>query len=464
MTSQLKKLLFYTVSWYFIIGVIAIPANAQKIQFQNQDIFINGVNIPWNEFGWDFGEHHLWGRGYDSLYFENTFTELEANGVNCVRMWVHCDGRANPNFDENGFVTGLDNGMLEELDDFVTRAKNHNLLVILTLWSHDLLEDYTDDAGEFAGLHKDLITEPEKTQSYLDHALKPIVQHLNHHCNLLAWEIMSEPEWCMRILGGASTSQTLDSETMQRFVGKCIQIIRANSSQYITVGSAYPCGNDYGQNKNYWHETEFERLGFDCEKVHVDFYSFHYFEWMNEEENVFEQTVQFWDVNKPILIAESAVKTTDKNTLLPAKEQLEHAFDKNYAGVLFWSVGANDEYSDWEMMKTDIAAFSNQMQFPSVICDTLSFDTPNLFCRFYPNPVKEQLYMDYHTLKEEMIVIRLYDVNGRLIKNETKILDPTEGKTDLLIGHLMKGVYVLEVWQARNNGFFKVFTEKIMVM
>lgn len=445
-----------------VVLYITIQANAQQIRFQNQDIFINGVNMPWNEFGWDFGEHHLWGAGYDSLYFENTFAELEENGVNCVRMWVHCDGRASPNFDENGFVTGLDNGMLEELNDFVTRAKNHNLLVILTLWSHDLLENRTDEAGKFAGQHKDLITEADKTQSYLDHALTPIVQSLNHHCNLLAWEIISEPEWCMKILGGASTDQTIDSEAMQRFVGKCIHTIRANSSQYITVGSAYPCGNDYGQNKNYWHETEFERLGFDCEAVHVDFYSFHYFEWMNEDENVFEQTVQFWDVNKPILIAESAVKTADKNTLLPAKTQLEHAFDNNYAGILFWSVGANDEYSDWATMKGGIAAFSNEIQLPPITCDTLDFDAPNLFCRFYPNPVKERIYMDFHTLEEASLVIRLYDMTGRLIKNERKILVPSAMRTDWKISDLMNGVYIIEVWQARNNGYFKVFTEKIV--
>ena len=449
----------------FLLLISFVKMNGQQLRFQNQDIFLNGVNVPWNGFGWDFGEHHEWGRGYDSLYFENIFIELEAHGVNSVRMWVHCDGRANPNFDKDGFVTGLDEGMLEEMDDFLERAKEHNILVIFTLWSHDFLEDYTNDAGEFAGLHQDLIIEVEKTQSYLDKALAPMVQHLNHHCNLLAWEVVSEPEWCMSILGGGTTQQRITAKAMQTFVGKCIQVIRENSSQMVTVGSAYPCGNDYDTNRNYWHETEFEQLGFDCESVNVDFYSFHFFEWMNDGKSVFEHDFSYWDVNKPIVIAESAVKTADKEMLKTGKEQLDYAVENNYAGVMFWSVGAGDEYSDWSVIKDDVFDFSTEKDVAIEInCDNFIENEPQLLCRFYPNPAQDELKMDFHVLTNEQVLLRVYDLNGRLVRNFSKELVVNEMEISIFIGDLMGGIYLLEIWQERGGEYFKVFVEKVVKM
>jgi len=438
---------------------------AQRINFQNQDIFVSGVNMPWNEFGWDFGNHHLWGNGYDSTYFEQAFQELEISGINTVRMWVHCDGRANPNFDKNGFVTGLDDNFLDELNDFLHRAQQHHILVILTLWSHDMLENEIENAGEFAGMHQELITDDAKLQSYLDFALTPMVQALSHHCNLLAYEIISEPEWCFPIIGVASTSQLVNSTHMQRFVAKCIQVIRANSSQYVTVGSAYPCGNDYAQNKNYWHETEFEALGFNCNEVYLDFYSFHYFEWMGDDDDVFQHHSDNWDMNKPILIAESATYSSEKTMLKTAKTQLQHVFEKQYAGVLFWSYNAQDEYSSWSDFKNEVTDFNidnaNEVNI-NLDCDTSFQYLPTLICSFYPNPVQEILKLNYNTSADLDIVTRIYNSKGSLVQNFELALLSENHQIEFSLSSLQQGLYFLEVWQKNNEQFFKVFTEKII--
>jgi hypothetical protein len=456
--------------YYFLISILLFISSslfAQKIDFQNQEIFVAGVNMPWNEFGWDFGEHHLWGNGYDSIYFERAFEELAESGVNTIRMWVHCDGRANPNFDKNGFVTGLDSEMLFELNDFLERANKYNLLVILTLWSHDMLEDRTDDAGEFAGLHQDLIIETDKLQSYLDFALTPIVQSLNHHCNLLAYEIISEPEWCFPTFGISATSQAVTIPKMQNFVAKCIQVIRANSNQQVTVGSAYACGNDYGENRNYWHESEFEALGFGCGEVYLDFYSFHYFEWMNEDEDVFSHDFDYWGLNKPILIAESATQTNDKNTLKTAKTQLEHALNNQYAGVLFWSYNARDEYSQWEDFKVEVDNFTFENEAIIAFemdCDTNYQHQPQLICSFYPNPVQNILKLNYQVDSDIETVIRIYNVQGQLMKSKKASLESNNHSLEFPFLDFQQGVYILEIWQNRTNNYSKIFTQRIVKM
>ena len=54
---------------------------------------------------------------YDSTAFENIFTQCEAYGVNCVRIWTHTLGSASPEFDAAGNVTGLDSAFFPNLDD-----------------------------------------------------------------------------------------------------------------------------------------------------------------------------------------------------------------------------------------------------------------------------------------------------------------------------------------------------------
>jgi hypothetical protein len=451
--------------FWLVFFTFKTQIQAQHIQFQGKEFFLNGVNMPWNNFGWDFGEHDDWGIGYDSTYFENTFTELEAFGVNSVRMWIHCDGRANPDFDNDGFVTGLDNNMLDQLNDFVERANGHDLMVILTLWSHDMLENYTDEAGEFAGLHQDLILNQDKTQSYIDDALIPMVQSLNHHCNILAWEVFSEPEWCMKILGGGYTKQKVTAQEMQSFIGKCIIAIRQNSNHQITIGSAYPCGNDYDKNKNYWHETEFEQLGFDCNEVYVDFYSFHYFDWMKDKENVFEQNFDYWDVNKPIVIAETASNTTSNDELLTASEQLNHALEENYAGLMFWSVNAQDEYSSWEDFKSGLFDFKNEnatiIDFEND-CSQMVVNEPDLICSFYPNPATNSIFLEHHSNENQSILVNIYNTNGALVQQDKLSLFPNQEALELTIDNLMDGLYFMEIVQERNGNFFRIFNQKLV--
>lgn len=442
---NVKAILFFcclTISCNILWGQF------NTIQLNGTDYYISGVNIPWNHYGWDFGRHNWWGQGYDRDWFEQTFHDLSTHGVNSVRVWVHCDGRANPNFNAEGYVTGLDAGMLEQLDDFMTLANDYNLMVIIVLWSHDMFEDNRTIAGPYAGMHADLVWDTEKTESYIENALIPIVQQLNMHCNLLAWEIMNEPEWAMRIDTGNATAQTVEREEMQRFIGTCIQTIRDHSDQNITVGAATSFGNQNGQPNNYWHERAFQRLGFDHEQVYLDFYSFHFYNWMGTNHSPFKNDASTWQLSRPILVAEASNSIeTSPHGMMPL-EQLNACYENNYAGILFWSYNAEDDYSEWADCKIAMNSFeeahSELVLYSETSCDSIFLEKPLLVYDMFPNPTSGQLNLAIHQPGKELeydLELFIVDASGKMLRRH-QIIDRN---TNLDISSFPAGFYFLQV-------------------
>lgn len=86
-------------------------------------------------------------------------------------MWLHVEGANTPNYDSNGYVTGLDRTgtMLNDMRSFLDFAKSKNLFVIFALWNGALLRDSRT---------KNLFWDDSKLQSYIDKALKVAAEHI----------------------------------------------------------------------------------------------------------------------------------------------------------------------------------------------------------------------------------------------------------------------------------------------
>ncbi|CAL2105033.1 putative Cellulase family glycosylhydrolase [Tenacibaculum sp. 190524A02b] len=454
-----KKLyLIFLISFYPFIN----NAQINTIHLNGKEYYINGVNIPWNNFGWDFGEHHIWGEGYDSNWFKDSFKDLQENGVNCVRIWIHCDGRANPNFDEQGYVTGLDNNFLQQLNNVVKLANEHSLMVILTLWSHDMLEDYTKVAGKYAGLHADLIKNKQKTNSYIQKALIPIVKNLKDHCNILAWEIMNEPEWGMNVDYGGTTQQTVSKIEMQQFIGKCIEAIREHTDQNITIGSAKPFKNN--STKNYWHESEFHQLGFNCSKVYLDFYSFHFYNYMGNTMSPHINQAQEWKLNKPILISEVSFSVDLFNQQTSPLNQQKLCKNNGYGGIVFWSYKDVYKTDTWTDYKKDIKNFTlknTENITYNNSCENIFTATPLLICKTYPNPSNGFLNLSIKDTKEMYFTTgTLYNMNGKLVKT----FSTNTNQHTILLDNFASGVYYLLInIYSPNKDLIYIKSEKVII-
>ena len=59
-------------------------------------------------------------------------------------------------------------------------------MVILTLWDFYIYE---------IPARLELFKNTQKLDSYINNCLIPLIRGVNHHRNLIAWEIINEPEW-----------------------------------------------------------------------------------------------------------------------------------------------------------------------------------------------------------------------------------------------------------------------------
>ena len=164
-------------------------AEAQRLVINDQEIFINGINLPWRFYGQDFGRARDGKHYYEAKYYEFVFDRLKQSEVNTVRIWLHCQGKHSPLVDQEVMVRDLPSGFIEEFSDFLELAARYELMVIPVLWSFEMV-----DHGR-----AELITQYDHTISYIENALIPLIRSTRNHCNILAWEIMNEPEWAMDI-------------------------------------------------------------------------------------------------------------------------------------------------------------------------------------------------------------------------------------------------------------------------
>jgi hypothetical protein len=75
------------------LGSKAARPAANRIRYNNQDLFLNGANLAWRSFANDIGPDTS---TPDMTHFDSVFSQFEANGGNCMRLWLHTHGGNSP--------------------------------------------------------------------------------------------------------------------------------------------------------------------------------------------------------------------------------------------------------------------------------------------------------------------------------------------------------------------------------
>ncbi|HST24309.1 MAG TPA: hypothetical protein VLR90_24615 [Blastocatellia bacterium] len=264
----------------------------------------------------------------DFINFQQSFGECP-NGV--VRVFVFTDGRASPEFAPNGEVSGLDEYFFQDFDSMLDVARQHKLLLIPVLLDFTWLDTAKNITGAQLGGRSDIISDPDKRQTFIDRALKPLIQRYCDNSQILAWEIINEPEWAMKeVEKDFEIGDPVAIKSMQKFVKLCAEAIHSCSSQKVTVGSARRAW------LHYW-----KGLG-------LDLYQFH---WYDKFENATPPDEFPWlpyselGLDKPCIIGEVPTKTTNRS----AQEFLEAASNAGYEGLLFWSYRADDSFTNFSV-------------------------------------------------------------------------------------------------------------------
>lgn len=335
------------------LSFITVVATTSAATINSSTPYLNGANIPWNKFGMDFGTHPSWGAGYDSAWWNNAFAALKAQKINSARIWLHCDGRASPEFNSSGDVTGIDSNLVPNLQDMLDRANANGIRVQLCLWSFDMCNDNTGSAGPYAGKHQTLITNTTYRTNYINKALNPILNGIVGKPALAVIEVINEPEWAISG-GGGSTTYQVSKDQMRAFVQAIRNAIKAKTSKNVTVGSASvkwstANGKD-GTVGDYW-----SGLGLDHRDVH-------YYDWMTGSGYTYDpfasgHTPSYYGWSTPAVIGEFGGNGNKPySTVL---DMMNRAWNNGYAGHMPWSYIGADAEGSFADFKAAALTFAN---------------------------------------------------------------------------------------------------------
>ncbi len=313
-----------------------------------------GVNYPWLHYGDDFGQaawpggawtHEGMSAAASTLAVRDDFAFLQQQGVRTVRVFVFADGRASPEFDGAGNVTGFDSFFYADFDALITLASEYDLYLMPVLLDFYWLDNPQTVNGVQLGGHADVVADAAKRQSFMDNALRPLLQRYGSTGRISAWEVMNEPEWMMSGVPGSGGSAVTIAE-MQAFVGEVVTYVHQYAAQPVTVGSAR------SQWLAYWQE-----LG-------LDFYEFHYYDSIGAAAPFSPYTTLGLD--KPAVLGEFPTAST-ANTVTT---YLTTTWQNGYAGALAWSLNAADPYSAFRSVADEFKSWAQSHNTEATISNS----------------------------------------------------------------------------------------------
>ncbi len=356
--------LFLRICTLFAATLTHAATNEHLVSWQGGRWYLSGANVAWFNYGADFGIVEEWGNfnAYNHTTMVNICQQLRADGANSIRWFVFCDGRGSPEFSSTngGVVTGFDSSVLTNLADAVATASEHGIYLVFSLWDFAILfaDSIPGEFGEHAGGHRNLIVDDIAYGSFVTNALIPMLNQpipgsprtLGTHPNVLALEIMNEPEWGVTESAAVDyrVEQAVSLEQMRRFVARTAGEIHRRANCLVTVGSAamkWSSDHAHGGQSNFWNDAALQVYDPDG---HLDFHSPHYYAWMdgdfwwsfsplhpgNTWSNVFD---------KPAVIGEFSANGENKSVT----NVINAIAAQGYGGAWCWSYRGVDGHGSW---------------------------------------------------------------------------------------------------------------------
>nr|XP_053640001.1 mannan endo-1,4-beta-mannosidase-like [Cherax quadricarinatus] len=325
-----------------------LSVSGTDLTYGGEKVFLNGVNIAWNSYGYDFGNG-----GYDGT-LETWVGEIGNAGGNSIRVWVHVEGFSTPEFDDDGYVTDCDRtGQFEDdVLKLLNAAQQHNVLVNLVMWN-----------GAYLTNQKaiNLVWDDSKLDSYIQNCLNSLINTIKGHPALASFEAVNEPEGSVRVEsngnacydtttigqdGAGWTGTNIPMENWLHFIGRLNQAVRAiDSSTLTTIGSWGQFAQNDAFSNSHNHYTDSCLNGAAGSNSQLDYYQMHTYDWSGSWSPgaPFTVSASDYNLNKPIVIGEFA-SVCAAGTSLP--DLYEYAYTHGYSGAWSWHYVATGDCSD----------------------------------------------------------------------------------------------------------------------
>ncbi|MBN2345658.1 MAG: hypothetical protein JXO51_04645 [Candidatus Aminicenantes bacterium] len=289
--------------------------------------FCTGANLPWLRYGGDFGAN-AWSpgggvaRAGERERLRRHLRELKGRGLDVVRWFLLCDGRAGIRFTPSGTPLGPGERLCADIDAALEELAAAGMKAVFVLLDFRWFSKAVQINGVQVGGRGKVITNAYKQQRFRRRVLCPLFARCGRSPQILAWDIVNEPEWVTRGWGGGLRGPSVSFLAMRRFIRRTARLVHRHTGHLATVG----LGNASGL-----------PLVRGCG---LDFYQVHWYErW--QESVPLERPVRDLDLDRPLLLGEFPTKNASRTP----EEIVAAARSSGYCGALAWSWLAQDGFS-----------------------------------------------------------------------------------------------------------------------
>ncbi len=300
-----------------------LPAGG-RIPWQGQDWYLLGANVPWYNWGCDFGCGPNGGASSPTVRaaLDSGFSQLEASGVHVARWWVFPGGPWQITRDGSGLPNGIDPSVYADFDAALELAEQYDLYYVFTLFSSP------------TRLPASWMSDPLQREKLVE-ALSGLFARYGDNPRILTWQVFNEPEWHI-------WNRAVELGPAQATVRDIAAAVHANSNAYVSVGSAHLGGLPM------W-----VGLG-------LDYYTAHWYDGMSSGEACarctdYEEVKARYGLDAPLVIGEFfAGNSTD------ALQRFEDWYAKGYAGAWAWSLFPDRTEDKLSVNLDAVGTFANQ--------------------------------------------------------------------------------------------------------
>ncbi len=318
-----------------------LAADGKALMLRGEPAFLLGVTYP-GRSNQDFGTG---GWGHSGVSDPTTYQEVDADfanmaaqGVRVVKWNVYDDGRYSPKFDARGSVTGLDDTFLEDLDAAVDLAEQHDLYLVLSLFSDRFWTTKQTANGVALGGHAAALSDPSLRASLVQQGIVPTLQHLAYTDRVLAYEIVNLPEYGIQELNKDNDGRIrVPIADVRALVKDVAAAIHANTVALATVES------NRASNMQQWRG-----LG-------LDFYSFQWQDWQESYEPL-GTDASTYALDRPVVVEVPAAGSQAR----PLSQALDVVKQHGYSGVLAASYLMPTGKANWTDGASAFTAWARQ--------------------------------------------------------------------------------------------------------
>lgn len=363
---------FSAIALALFFGGMSAGYAQSRINYNDQQLFLNGSNIAWVNFAGDLGPGPL-----NIAGFRTVFDSIHANGGNSLRLWLYTNGTQTPEFNSSGRVIGPGTNAISYLKTILDMAWQRKIGLMLCLWSFDM------QRKSIGSLYTDrnalMLNDTSYTWSFINNALIPLVNGVKGHPAIISWEVFNEAEGMTDKFGWSDIYQ-VPIANIQRFVNLVAGAIhRTDPRAKVTTGAwALTVQTDVGPlakqvdlqtrlnsmtaaekqriereftarygikmsaaeilarlavpNYNYYRDDRLVAAGGDPDGT-LDFYTDHYYDWQSTPLSPFHHPYSAWNLTKPLVIAEFFPEQT---LAIPYYALYRILYDNGYAGAMSW--------------------------------------------------------------------------------------------------------------------------------